>query len=401
MFDRVSFCLQVFCAGQRIMLEICSMHAKVTPMTHREADSEVCLRTPHRVLVYDPQGKQEGLAEAIRGAGYAVETVDSIDMAVDQFEQRDFPVVLIHIDSRGTGLDLIKRAHSVQNAAFIAVTDCAGCESAIQSLRAGARDYIVWPCSAEELKYALERCFEDVERKRFRDDMLCMLTHDIKIPLSSILGYSTLIFDKNTGKLNARARDFVKTINASGLKILSLIDNFLTSNKIDSGKLHLSLDDIDVGLFLEDLANTFAAELDRHRLHLGLELERDLPPVEADEGLLFRAVGNLLSNACKFSPEGTEVVLSARTVAAGENPACLTESLEIAVTNEGPGLDPDEIPEIFERFRRGHAQASIEGSGLGAYVVKSIAEAHGGSVGVESVPNGLTTFSICLPLRFR
>jgi signal transduction histidine kinase len=150
---------------------------------------------------------------------------------------------------------------------------------------------------------------------------------------------------------------------------------------------------------LQDLASTFQAELDRHRLVLKLKLETGLPPLEADEGLLFRAVGNLLSNACKFSPEGTEILISVRTTTMAENEEIGWSGLAIDVTNEGPGLDPDEVPEIFERFRRGHAQGSIEGSGLGAYVVKSITEAHGGKVTVESVPNGLTTFSLCLPLR--
>jgi len=370
-------------------------------MAHREADSDVCLRTPHRVLIYACNTVRDDFCDVIRRLGYAVETALNLESALDQFEQRDFPVVLIRIDQDSHGLEFVERAHLIRNAAFIAVTDCAGCDSAIRSLRAGARDYVVWPGKIEEIRHAIKRAFDEVERARFRDDMLSMLTHDIKIPLSSILGYSTLIFDKTSGELNQRARDFVRIINANGLKILSLIDNFLTSNKIDSGKLHLSLDDVDLVVFLEDLANTFQAELDRHKLKLNLQFEHGLPTIEADEGLLFRAVGNLLSNACKFSPEGSEIKILARVIGVESYSQCAQQGVEISVTNEGPGIDPDEIPEIFERFRRGHAQGSIEGSGLGAYVVKSIIEAHGGNVAVESVPNGLTTFFVCLPLTVR
>lgn len=370
-------------------------------MAHRETDSEPCLRTPHRVLIYGQATSPDGFDEEIRKLGYTVESQATLEAALNQFEQRDFPLVLIRTDSTCRGLDFVERAHLQRSAAFIAVTNCMGCESAISSLRAGARDYVVWPGDIEEISFALRRAFEEVERCRFRDDMLSMLTHDIKIPLSSILGYSTLIFDKRTGELNPRARDFVKIINSNGLKILQLIDNFLTSNKIDSGKLHLNLDDVDLVLFLEDLTNTFQAELDRHHLSLHLDIEHNLPVIEADEGLLFRAVGNLLSNACKFAPEGTTVSICAQTVSAKLIGKCEQDGVEITVSNFGPGLDPDEIPEIFERFRRGHAQGSIEGSGLGAYVVKSIIEAHGGNVGVESVPNGLTSFSVCLPFKVR
>ena len=370
-------------------------------MAHRETDSDVCLRTPKRVLVYSYPEAEDGFDEHIRSLGYDVTLANDLAEALNEFEQRDFPVVLVRTDATCRGLDFVERAHLLRSSAFIAVTDCAGCESAIKSLRAGAKDYIVWPGSIEEVRFSLERAFEEVERCRFRDDMLSMLTHDIKIPLSSILGYSTLIFDKTTGDLSPKARDFVKTINSNGLKILQLIDNFLTSNKIDSGKLHLNLDDVDIALFLQDLANTFQAQIDRHHLVLKMEIDPDLPPVEADEGLLFRAIGNLLSNACKFSPEYGEIYLCASAITDAEIGKCRQPGVEIAVSNFGPGLSPDEIPEIFERFRRGHAQGSIEGSGLGAYVVKSIVEAHGGNVAVESVANGLTTFSVCLPLKVR
>lgn len=368
-------------------------------MSNRETDSRVCFRTPNRVLIYESPGAPDDLESVVRELGYAPHTVSDLKQAVDQFEQRDFPVVLIRTDEHGNGLEFVTSANSPRNTAIIAVTNCAACESAILSLRAGARDYMVWPGSREEMCFMLKRVFQEVEHARFREDMLCMLTHDLKIPLSSILGYSSLIYDKGTGDLNPRAQDFIKIINASGLKILSLIDNFLTTNKIDSGKLHLCLDDVDLGLFLQDLASTFQAEVDRHHLTLKLDMEHDLPLVEADEGLLFRAVGNLLSNACKFSPEGTDVQISARKTTLTNDEASSVPGVAISVSNEGPGLDEDEIPEIFERFRRGHAQGSIEGSGLGAYVVKSITEAHSGKVYVESVANGLTTFSICLPLK--
>lgn len=364
-------------------------------MTTRETDSNVCLRTPQRVLVYDVLQSIGDLPAIIADSGFAIEVITESAAALSQFHQRDFPVVLIRTDEQGAGLEFAREAHSAHHTVFIAVTDCAGCESAILSLRAGLRDYIVWPGNADEIIHALQRAFDEVEHARFRDDMLSMLTHDIKIPLSSILGYSALIFDKESGEFNPRAEEFVKIINASGLKILTLIDNFLTTNKIDSGRLHLCLEEIEVGPFLEDLAGTFQAEIDRHKLTLSLDIAIDLPRLEADEGLLFRAVGNLLSNACKFSPPGSQVMISANVHNQQDQPGGIT----IKVCNEGPGLNPAEIPEIFERFRRGRAQGSIEGSGLGAYVVKSIVEAHGGKVFVESEPNHLTTFSIYLPFK--
>jgi signal transduction histidine kinase len=368
-------------------------------MAHRETDSSVCLRTPSRVLIYDAWDSTAGLAALIAAGGYDVQRLSDRHRALEEFHSRDFPLVLVRTNINGEGLDFVSQAHAPRNTIFIAVTDCMGCESAVQSLRAGMRDYVVWPGSAEEIRHALQRAFEEVEHARFREDMLSMLTHDIKIPLSSILGYSSLIFDKDTGELSPRAQDFIKIISASGLKILTLIDNFLTTNKIDSGRLHLCLDEISLAPFLDDLANTFEVEMDRHNLALSLNVPHDLPAIEADEGLLFRAIGNLLSNACKFSPPGSQVSITAYVSSLPGSNECELPAVAIEVCNEGPGLSPHEIPEIFERFKRGRAQGSIEGSGLGAYVVKSIAEAHGGKVEVTSVPNELTRFSIYLPLK--
>lgn len=365
-------------------------------MPHRQTDSDVCFRTPSRVLIYSEPWIPDGFDSLVAEAGYHVESAECAVKALEQFQQRDFPLVLVRTDMTCRGLDFVEQAHPMKSSAFIAVTNCAGCESAVRSLRAGARDYVVWPGNFEEIRFALARAFGEVERCRFKEDMLSMLTHDIKIPLSSIIGYSSLVFNNKSGQVNDRAQDFVRIINSNGNKILQLIDNFLTSHKIESGKLHLNLDDLDISLFFCDIISTFQAELDRHNLSVTLEIESHLPLIEADEALLFRAVGNLLSNACKFSPNGGAITISARALQ-GNAGGC--SALQIAISNPGPGIEPADISEIFERYTRGHAQGSIEGSGLGAYVVKSIVEAHGGTIGVSSVANGLTTFIVNLPFQ--
>lgn len=368
-------------------------------MAHRETDSPVALRTPPRILIYDPGRSAVELIDAIADWGYSVEAAHTLDDGLEQFHQRDFPVVLVRTDEQATNLEFPRSLKASRHVIFLAITTCMNCESAVKSLRAGMRDYILWPGRTDEIREALARSFEEVEVARFQDDMLSMLMHDIKIPLSSILGYSTLIVDKESGELHPKTPSFARIINSSGLKILTLLDNFLTTSKIDCGRLHLCLTNLRLQPFLEDLADTFHAELERHNLRLLVSCDGAVPAVEADEGMMFRAMGNLLSNACKFSPPHSEITISTarsrlESLDGEESPAVVIE-----VCNPGPGLTPSEIPEIFERFRRGRAQGTIEGSGLGTYVVKSIVEAHGGKVAVESVPNQLTRFMVYLPLK--
>lgn len=368
-------------------------------MAPRELDSPAAHRTPLRILLYDPDRSAVSLPGTIAAWDYNVESVHTMESALEQFHERDFPIVLIRTDEQAANLEFARRIKATRHVVFLAVTTCMNCDAAVKSLRAGMRDYILWPGRTDEIREALARSFEEVEVARFQDDMLSMLMHDIKIPLSSILGYSTLIVDKESGELHPKTPSFARIINSSGLKILTLLDNFLTTSKIDCGRLHLCLNKLRLKPFLEDLADIFQAELERHHLRLLLSCDDTVREVEADEGMMFRAMGNLLSNACKFSPPHSEITISTsrghlQNADGEESPAVIIE-----VCNQGAGLTPSEIPEIFERFRRGRAQGTIEGSGLGTYVVKSIVEAHGGKVAVESVPNQLTRFMVYLPLK--
>lgn len=371
-------------------------------MAHRETESPVALRTPRRILLLSHHTDSR-LIETLHVAHYEVALYHDLPQAIQAYTERDYPVILLEITRDPQHLQFLHQLHGAPHSLAIALTGCSACQSAIDSLKAGARDYLTWPGNPEELLLSIEKAFNDIARKRFKEDMLSMLTHDLKIPLASIIGYSTLLYDAPQAPdaataLPAHIHQHARIIHACALKIQSLLDNFLTGCKVDSGRLQLSLDHVSLPVFLQDLIDTFQVELDRHHHSIIAEIAPDLPPVEADEPLLFRAVANLISNASKFSPPGSEILVQCYPTSLPHNQQ---PAIRIAITNPGPGLPPDDILELFERFRRGHAHHSIEGSGLGTYVVKSIAEAHGGTVNSKSEPNGLTTFDIILPIQVR
>jgi len=123
-----------------------------------------------------------------------------------------------------------------------------------------------------------------------------------------------------------------------------------------------------------------------------------LPPVMGDENMLFRAISNIFANACKYTPVGGQI--TARTMRVGAPASPLQrDSACVQISNSGPGISPDELPKVFDKYRRSRAHGTIEGSGLGLYVTRYVIEAHRGKVEVTSRQNELTTFTVYLPLE--
>jgi len=116
-----------------------------------------------------------------------------------------------------------------------------------------------------------------------------------------------------------------------------------------------------------------------------------------DENLLFRAIGNVLNNSVKYTPDGGNIKVRTSTVSHQDSPL-YTDSLKIVVMNSGPGIPRNELSGIFERYKRSRNIKGIEGSGIGLYVLKNIIEAHNGTIMVDSIPDAYTTFTLYIPL---
>lgn len=361
---------------------------------------EVGSRTPRRILVIDDEKRMaQSLQLLLESCGYEVEIAHGGHEGLALLEQRDFPVIVTDLRmADGDGYEVMRTLADQPDKAFIVITGHASTESAIEALQRRAFDYITKPFEFDVLRSAVDRAFARLEADRFRDDMISMITHDVKIPLSSILGYSRLIFDAKTGELHPRAREFVNTIRANGAKMLSLLDNFLTSCKIDAGRLTLYFREVNLHYVVEDVMGMFQPEIERSGLTAETSLEADPPVVEGDESLLYRAFGNVMSNACKYTPSGGTVRVETRRLDTEQSPLG-RPSVRVSVSNTGPGIAPEELAGILDKYTRSQVHRGIEGSGIGSYVLRYVVEAHGGRVEVQSVPNELTTFSLVLPVE--
>ena len=222
---------------------------------------------------------------------------------------------------------------------------------------------------------------------RMRADVVASVTHQLKTPLTSLLGYATIL-RKRADTLPLDQRDeFIGVIEEQGYRILGLIENLLQSTRVEAGLGRLQRVPVD----LSGIVRTVAREMGTGRQRT---IEIDVSPNElglfGDPAAMEHIVTNLLDNALKYSEPNTVVRAS---VFEGDGEVLLT------VSDEGVGIASDELPQVFDRFRQASNARGHSSVGLGLYIVHSLVIAQGGRVWVDSELGKGTTFTVALPVR--
>ncbi len=228
------------------------------------------------------------------------------------------------------------------------------------------------------------------ELNNIKDLFLSTASHELKTPLTSVIGYSELLED-NEGQLSAEQRtEFLRRRRSVAERLMDLIEDILDLTRIESGKLTLKRARVGMNEIAQTAIDTTRAQAGKRGIELIEALDLQLPVVPIDEVKMRQVVVNLLVNAVKFSPERAKVTV--RTV---REPRYVL----LEVTDQGPGIAPDEAAHIFELFGQGlDEEHRSKGLGIGLHLVKRITELHGGHVGVNSAPGEGSTFWVRLPL---
>jgi two-component system sensor histidine kinase ResE len=219
-----------------------------------------------------------------------------------------------------------------------------------------------------------------------RADFLSMITHDIKVPLTVILGYTEMLTDPEPPP-DQIPPDILTRIRESGETIHSLVCNFLDLSRIEAGRMTIDPRPIDVGLMLSHAVEHYGSSARRKGIQLALEAE-PLPLIPVDEPHFERVVASLLGNAIKYTPKGGRI-----TITVGQQ----GPYVKVAFADTGRGIPADELPHLFEKYRRVREARRTEGTGLGLFIAKTIVSAHGGEILVTSTPGMGSTFTILLP----
>ncbi len=226
------------------------------------------------------------------------------------------------------------------------------------------------------------------ELDRIKSDFVHTISHDLRSPLTSVLGYAELI--GRTGPLNEHQREFMSRLQASIRHVTTLVNDLL-----DLGRLEAGLDTRREVVHLEDIVeyvlDLLKPQIEARKQVVDLDVETGLPALRANPLRLRQMVDNLINNAIKYTPAGGKIGVRIRA----EDGQVILE-----VSDTGPGVPPADQPRIFEKFYRAqNVPSNIPGSGLGLAIVKSIVDNHQGRVWVESTLGEGTTFFVVLPAQ--
>ncbi len=239
---------------------------------------------------------------------------------------------------------------------------------------------------AEELQ---RRAGERDQLERMKDEFVLTASHELRSPLTSVQGFAELLLLERE-KLSPKQAETAEVILDNTRHLVRLLNDLLDLARSDAGRLTIRPEPTGAASLIEEAVRTMRAQFDTRGQELHLQIDANLPEVEADRDRIRQILVNLLTNANEYCPEGAQIEVKVRRADA---------DIEIDVIDNGPGIPPEQLEHIFERFTRGDAGETqrVGGTGLGLAISKSLIELHGGSIDAASTPDNGSTFRIRLP----
>ena len=224
---------------------------------------------------------------------------------------------------------------------------------------------------------------------RLKDEFVLTASHELRSPLTSVQGFAELLMLERDS-LTPKQVETVEIIVDNCRHLVRLLNDLLDLARSDAGRLGITPKPTEVAPLIEDAVRTIRAQTESANQALSEEIEPGLPLIYVEADRIRQILVNLLTNAHEYSPEGASIEVMARVAG---------DEVEIAVTDNGPGIPETQLEHIFERFTRGDAGLTqrVGGTGLGLAISKSLVELHGGTIAVESTPGVGSTFSFRLP----
>jgi signal transduction histidine kinase len=228
------------------------------------------------------------------------------------------------------------------------------------------------------------------KEKRQREEFVAMMTHDLKSPLMVMLGHVQAMKLGMWGAVDGQIKTSIEEIERSGLNICSMLENVLDIYRVEMGLLHIRKNSCDIAEILENCCRDGRVNAKDKGIELQLDMDADFPLVYVDDRQLTRVFNNLIGNAIKFTPGKGRISVKA---------AMRDGLLHISVRDTGMGIPEKDIPMVFNKYFRSQRASGFKGMGLGLTISRSIVEAHGGLIEVESQEGVGSIFAVKIPVR--
>jgi signal transduction histidine kinase len=300
------------------------------------------------------------------------------------------------VDDRSTGFEVcrrIKRDPRTARIPVIFVTALNDTTDRVKAIEAGGDDFLTKPHnrlvlgarvrSLLKLKAATDALEESLrkqkELEKVRDDLMKMIVHDLKSPLTSVIGAMEMLIDGDFGPLSDNQRQALGETEKRAQDLLALIEDLLEVARLEESRLALHLARLSPSALLNEVAREWEIRVQQERARLQLEIANEARPVDADPALIKRVFSNLIQNALTHSARAVTVTLGARTDSGGTL---------FTVADDGVGIPPEYHDIIFRKFEQVRTPhiPRVRSSGLGLAFCKLVVEAHGGRIWVKSGP---------------
>lgn len=374
---------------------------------------------PLILVADDVEANVELLFDQLHVLGFrAIAATDGPSTVRAAFEHRPDLCILdvampagdLECDDRDTGFEVCRRLRRdprTSRVPVIFVTALSDTTDRVKAIEAGGDDFLTKPHnrlvlgarvrSLLRLKGAMD-ALEDSSRKmreleKLRDDLMKMIVHDLKSPLSAVLATLEMLIDGDFGPLNDNQRRALVDSEGKAEDLLGLIEDLLEIRRIEETSVALKVEPTAPAAILNEVVHEWTGRLQQAGAIATVDAADDAPIFDADKSLLRRVLGNLVQNAITHSAAPVAIQLSARRDG---------DRILFTVADNGPGIDPEYQEIIFRKFEQVHTPTApqIRGSGLGLAFCKLVVNAHGGRIWVQSAGAGQgSAFHFTIPLH--
>lgn len=383
-------------------------------------------QTPYKIMIVDDDPDiATALKLYLEEKGYAPSWADEGKTALGKIlDGNAYSLVLLDISMPGLdGISVLKLLRDSNcDAAVIMMSGHGSEELAVECMRHGAEDYISKPFAMDDLLQRIERArghrLALIEKKRLeqeKEDFSLMLSHDMKNPMTAIIGSIDIIREGRLGPVNDEQVEYLQSAIDSCNEVVNMIDNLLDIRRFEAGKMPLSIRPCNLEGIIRKVVAQFTRTIEHDDIRLSLNLDCSVPAIAVDQKAMVRIIGNLLGNSLKFTPGGGEIIISCRYFENADKsrmqippyvslPQLLSEMrrfVKISVRDTGNGIPPQELERIFDRYAQSRSGSGREcgGAGLGLAFCKWAVESFGGVIWAESEPGHGTEIVILLPCQ--
>jgi len=225
------------------------------------------------------------------------------------------------------------------------------------------------------------------EAEELKSTFISVISHELKTPVALIKGYVGTLRREDANWDREIVKDSLAVIEEEADRLTGLIENLLDASRLQAGGLSISSSDVALDAIAKRIAERFQTQSSIHIINV--DIADNFPIINGDETRLEQVLSNLISNAIKYSPQGGEILISGQV---------RPNQVIICVSDDGPGVAPEDIPHIFDRFyRSSNAKRTTKGAGLGLYLARAVIEAHGGRIWVDPRPGNGARICFSIP----